>query len=286
LGKKDRKPEERPKYSSGKAGTCFLCKKPGHFANECPTKHRKEHLRATCSDDESKRENSNSSSGSNSESEYSQGREEMKGIESADNSMNSDRSDREVIESEYDYSDRDDGEIVMPMTIEETEPCNNKECVVQNYKISLQKEKEGRKRPQVPPQKKKCLTTYVRINGVDAWTLWDSGSTTTGITPTFAQVANVKVFDLLDPHILQLGTVGSRSSIKYGADITLNIGQFSADTYVDIANFDRYDMIIGVPFMTDHDILLDFKNHRVIVEDQPIPAQLMVREADARLRRH
>jgi hypothetical protein len=49
----------------------------------------------------------------------------------------------------------------------------------------------------------------VFIGGCEAWTLWDSGSTTTGLTPTFAQIADIRVFPLMKPHVLQLGTVGS-----------------------------------------------------------------------------
>jgi hypothetical protein len=82
-----------------------------------------------------------------------------------------------------------------------------------------------------------------------AWTLWDSGSTTTGITPAFAELAKIKVDTLEDPHVLQLGTVGSRSIIKYGADATITVANVRDTAYVDIANFDRFDMIIGTPWM-------------------------------------
>ena len=99
-------------------------------------------------------------------------------------------------------------------------------------------------RPVVSPDERECLATWVVVGELAAWTLWDSGSTTTGITPAFAEHAKVKVDTLEDPHILQLGTVGSRSIIKYGADIPIKVGNTEVVSYVDIANFDRYDMII------------------------------------------
>jgi len=52
--------------------------------------------------------------------------------------------------------------------------------------------------------------------------LWDSGSTTMGITPSFVDVAKITVFPLKNYHVLQLGTVGSRASVNFG-------------TYVDVA---------------------------------------------------
>jgi hypothetical protein len=77
----------------------------------------------------------------------------------------------------------------------------------------------------------------------------DSGSTITGITPAFTELVKVKVDTLQDPHVLQLGTVGSRSIIKYGADILVTVANVKTTSYMDIANFDRYDMIIGTPWM-------------------------------------
>ncbi|KAF9439654.1 hypothetical protein P691DRAFT_690162, partial [Macrolepiota fuliginosa MF-IS2] len=47
----------------------------------------------------------------------------------------------------------------------------------------------------------------VNVNSIDTWMLWDSGNTMSRITLMFAQIANIKVNKLLDPHTLQLGTV-------------------------------------------------------------------------------
>jgi hypothetical protein len=57
-------------------------------------------------------------------------------------------------------------------------------------------------------EEKECLATFVNVGGFKAWALWDSGSTTTGITPMFSQVADIPIFPLLDPHVLQLRTIG------------------------------------------------------------------------------
>ncbi|KAF8222518.1 hypothetical protein L208DRAFT_1322286, partial [Tricholoma matsutake] len=122
------------------------------------------------------------------------------------------------------------------------------------------------------PREKECLATLVSISGCEPWTLWDLGSMMTGLTPAFAQVANIQVFPLTNPHVLQLGTVGSRATVIYGADVKLEALGISDETYVDIANFDCYDMIIGTPFMHRNKVILDFENKQVIINGKPTPA--------------
>jgi hypothetical protein len=156
-----------------------------------------------------------------------------------------------------------------------------------NTKYRFHHSGKTRLRPAVPQDEKECLATWVTVGDLAAWTLWDSGSTTTGITPAFAELAKVKIDTLEDPHVLQLGTVGSRSIIKYGADVPIGVGRTRTMSYVDLANFDRYDMIIGTPWMRKHKVLLDFITNRVIVDGAPIPAiRASARDLDPRVRRH
>ncbi|TFK59358.1 hypothetical protein BDN72DRAFT_743408, partial [Pluteus cervinus] len=116
------------------------------------------------------------------------------------------------------------------------------------------------------------LASIVKVGGLEAWALWDTGSTTTGITPAFAQVADIQVDQLVDPHVLQLGTVGSRSFINYGADVEMDLPGFHGKAYVDVANFDRYDMIIGTPFMRKLGVHLDFERNEIVVNGIAHPA--------------
>ncbi|KAF8230435.1 hypothetical protein L208DRAFT_1281914, partial [Tricholoma matsutake] len=80
------------------------------------------------------------------------------------------------------------------------------------------------------------------------------------------------VFPLTNPYMLQLGTVGSRATVNYGTDITLEAPGISDRTYVDIANFDCYNMIIGTPFMNKNKVILDFENKQVTVNGRLMPA--------------
>ncbi len=56
-------------------------------------------------------------------------------------------------------------------------------------------------------------------------------------------------------------------------------------TYVDIVNFDCYDMIIGMPFMRKNRVLLDFQDNCIIINGMSILAvKVEVKDSDSRLR--
>jgi len=55
-------------------------------------------------------------------------------------------------------------------------------------------------------------------------------------------------------------------------------------TYVNIVNFDCYDMIIGMPFMRKNRVLLAFQDNCVIINGTSIPAvKVEVKDGDPRL---
>ncbi|KAG6881826.1 hypothetical protein C0995_000454, partial [Termitomyces sp. Mi166 len=134
---------------------------------------------------------------------------------------------------------------------------------------------------------KECLVIYVEVNGHPVWTLWDSGSTTTGITPQFAHVNAIRVHELSEPLMLQLGTVGSHAVVQFGAEVKIKASGHLTKEYVDIANFDRYDMIIGTPFMRKNKVTLDFINNKVIVNRMLLKAErIVLADTDGCLRHH
>ncbi len=116
------------------------------------------------------------------------------------------------------------------------------------------------------------MAALIKVNGLEAYALLDSGSTTVSITHDFARVAKLKVTQLDNPVPLQLGTVGSRSMINFGTKTSLELGPVvEDDAYLDVVNIDRYDMIIGTPFMRKHGLVLDFCKDTLSVQGKPIP---------------
>ncbi|TDL13790.1 hypothetical protein BD410DRAFT_699514, partial [Rickenella mellea] len=115
------------------------------------------------------------------------------------------------------------------------------------------------------------LTAYVTVNGHSAFTMFDSGSTIDAISPDFAEVAKLDAVSLDQPVALQLGCKGSRSKIQFGVNTSLQLGPIAEICYLDVANIDRYDLILGTPFLTRHDVTLDFCRRRVVVDGHAIP---------------
>ncbi|KAJ7126512.1 hypothetical protein C8R43DRAFT_897698 [Mycena crocata] len=108
-----------------------------------------------------------------------------------------------------------------------------------------------------------CLTAVHEVNGQMAYLLYDSGSTTNSLTPEFAHATRAPRIKLTEQVTLQLGCVGSRSRINYGTRVPINFGGIKGYTYFDQVNLDRYDGIIGTPFLNRHKVVLDFGNRTI-----------------------
>ncbi|KAG6885336.1 hypothetical protein C0995_009403 [Termitomyces sp. Mi166 len=137
----------------------------------------------------------------------------------------------DIYDNEY-YTQEDDEEHLFALTEYQGETC-----------VTLQKAAEKLQRPQYTPQEKECLVTYVEVNGHPAWMLWDSGSTTTGIMPQFAHVNAIRVHELSEHLMLQLGTVGSHAMVQFGAEVKIKASGHPTKKYVDITQMGVYDAI-------------------------------------------
>jgi hypothetical protein len=105
------------------------------------------------------------------------------------------------------------------------------------------------------------MAALVKVNGLEAYMLMDSGSTTISVTHDFTHVAELEVMQLENPVALQLGMVESCSMINFGMKTCIKLGPIiKNDVYLDVININQYDMIIGMPFMRKHGLVLDF-NH-------------------------
>jgi hypothetical protein len=118
-------------------------------------------------------------------------------------------------------------------------------------------------RPQVPASLRNCATLHIRINGCKALTMIDTGSTGNFVSPAFAAVTKLETFPLHQQLTLQLGCIGSRSKISHGANAPAVIGDLTTHVYVDVANIDRYDCILGIPFLREYGAVLDFSANRM-----------------------
>ncbi|KAJ7499517.1 hypothetical protein FB451DRAFT_1016584, partial [Mycena latifolia] len=101
------------------------------------------------------------------------------------------------------------------------------------------------------------------INGTEAYALIDSGSTTNSMTPEFANATKAPQIQLEEQVTLQLGCVGSKSHINYGTQVPVDFGGIRGHVYFDQVNLDRYDVIIGTPFLNRHGTMIDFHSREL-----------------------
>ncbi|KAH9843753.1 uncharacterized protein C8Q71DRAFT_673413, partial [Rhodofomes roseus] len=115
------------------------------------------------------------------------------------------------------------------------------------------------------------LCAEVDVNGVKAYTLFDTGCTTDTISPELAYLAKADRVDLKEQINLQLGTKGSRTTINYGALPHIHVGPVNNVNYMDVVDIDRYDMVLGTTFCSKHNVVLDFRRRKVWIDGVDIP---------------
>jgi hypothetical protein len=108
-----------------------------------------------------------------------------------------------------------------------------------------------------------CISTLLNINGTEAYALIDTGSTTNSLTPEFAKATKAPRIVLEEQVTLQLGCVGSRSHINFGTRVPVEFGRIKGFVYFDQVNLDRYDCIIGTPFLNRHGAITDFQKREL-----------------------
>ena len=96
----------------------------------------------------------------------------------------------------------------------------------------------------------------VKIDGHPACALLDSGSLGDFLSSTLADQLKVKRVKLNTPIGLQLAVQGSRSKINLGDRVKFQYQNISKEHYLDIINISSYDVILGTPWMFQHQVCL------------------------------
>ncbi|KAG6894335.1 hypothetical protein C0993_011767, partial [Termitomyces sp. T159_Od127] len=198
--------------ASGGSPCCYNCGWTGHFSKECKAPRAQVRAAHTVAVE------SNAEAGPeepvHDNEEVPQEVEEQSAVDDAE-SVQIDGDEYVAVDVyDNDYYARDDEEEHL---VALTEHQGNSR--VRMRRVTLQKAADKLQQLHYTPQEKECLVTYVEVNGHPAWTLWDSRSTTTGITPQFMHVNAIHVHELTEPLMLQLGTVGSCAVVQFGAEV-------------------------------------------------------------------
>lgn len=144
----------------------------------------------------------------------------------------------------------------------------------QEQRMAMRRATGPMTRPVIPVTQKQSLSAMVVVNGQPLRAMFDSGSTVTILSGESAHTARVPIYVWDKPVVLQLGCVGSRSKMNFGTRTQVHFGGIHSEEIMDIGTIDRYDMIIGMPFMRKHKIVLDPSNDEVIINGLRVRATL------------
>ena len=112
----------------------------------------------------------------------------------------------------------------------------------------------------------------VKVNGVDTFTCWDSGSELDAISPDFIQATGItpKAKDNLMK--VRLATKGSTSTTLYEVEVNLDFRGASIDHPLKVLNLNHWDMILGSYFCEHHNVHLDYNTQTIQFSDVVIKA--------------
>ncbi|EIW64856.1 uncharacterized protein TRAVEDRAFT_108852, partial [Trametes versicolor FP-101664 SS1] len=109
------------------------------------------------------------------------------------------------------------------------------------------------------------IVVTVHVNGQPARALLDSGSLADFMSAKFAHQLNVKGHELEKPLPVQLAVQGSRAKVNYGCKADIVYQTIRERRYFDIMNILNYDLILGTPFLAQHQMGLGFNPSKVVV---------------------
>ena len=126
------------------------------------------------------------------------------------------------------------------------------------------------------------LTALVKVNGIEAYTCWDSGSELDAISPDFTRATGVEPAAKKSALRIRLGTKGSSATTSYEVSPTLDFGNTKFTHDLDVVNLDRWDLLLGSPFCNKHGVVLNYNDRTIRFGDTVINALSREEEATAR----
>ena len=142
--------------------------------------------------------------------------------------------------------------------------------VAQGTYPSIQRNSMARHNPvQVIP---KPIVVVVKINGHPARALVDSGSLGDFMSSTLAEQLHVEKDEFEAPVMVQLAVQGSRSKSNYNAKVQFEYQMINEKRNFDVINLTNYDLILGTPWMYQHQVSIGLHPiHVIIGSNEPLP---------------
>jgi len=123
-----------------------------------------------------------------------------------------------------------------------------------------------------PPLDVSGMTAYIKINGVEALTCWDSASQLDCISPDFIRAIGLTPQTKAEPVKIRLGLKGSSSRCSYEVTPTIELGEKKINDFtLSVANIYKWDVILGNGFLNRYKMHLDYENKQLWSGKTKIP---------------
>ena len=109
------------------------------------------------------------------------------------------------------------------------------------------------------------LRIVVKIAGNPARALIDSGSLGDFISSTLVDQLKLEKKELASPVGVQLAVQGSRTRVNYGVDTLFEYQNIKSTRHFDVMNLSNYDLILGTPWLYQHQVSIGLNPPRVII---------------------
>ncbi|KAG8714999.1 hypothetical protein FRC09_017031 [Ceratobasidium sp. 395] len=131
----------------------------------------------------------------------------------------------------------------------------------------------GSGQPVPVPEDQQPITGYYRVGGVLEYIMFESGSSTDMVSPEFVRATRLKPVELDNPVGLQMALISSRGQINFGLNTQLKVGPYDRTHYFDIANIEKYNVLLSMPFLRKARAYLDFNANEVVIGTKRLPSQ-------------
>ncbi|OCH84957.1 hypothetical protein OBBRIDRAFT_696850, partial [Obba rivulosa] len=109
------------------------------------------------------------------------------------------------------------------------------------------------------------VIVVVKVNGQPAHTLLDTGSLSDFMSTKLVHQLGIKPFELEKPLPVHLAVQGSRAKINLGCNADVAYQTIRETRYFDIINLLNYNLILGTPFLFQHQVFIGFNPAKVVV---------------------